>query len=83
MKNRLEEIVHSAFPEVKILKVEDASAKHAGHGHGFLKESHFEIELSGVGISVLQKVNIHKNLTMLFKPFYSKDKVHSISITFR
>lgn len=83
MKEKLEEIIKFAFPEITILKVEDASSKHAGHGHNLAKESHFEIELLGTGIPVLQKVTIHKHLTLLFQPFYDKNKVHSISIVFK
>lgn len=83
MKENLRSIIQSYFPKIAILSIEDTSLNHAGHGHGFEKNSHFEIYLSGEMLSSKEKLHIHKTLTILFASFYSKNEVHSISIMFK
>ena len=73
-------IITEVAPELEVLKLEDTSYKHAHHGHGFSGSSHFEVELLGKDLSLMEKVNLQKKLTQGLSPLYAREKVHSISI---
>jgi stress-induced morphogen len=82
MKQEIQKVLEQIVSRETILKIEDASEKHSYHGHGFGKESHFELMLDGKNLSLIQKIDLHKKITIALGYLYSKNRVHSITIKF-
>jgi stress-induced morphogen len=83
MKEKITLIINANLENKFQILVEDTSQKHAGHGHLFQKESHFEVLIFADNLPILEKISIQKKLTQALSHLYAKNLVHSISITFK